>query len=71
MYKVFSDVFKSMYYKIFDGYKEEGKLLGSFCGRSSLPTSLSSTGHIMAIHFVTDASGTDKGFKLAYFQGKG
>ena len=54
--------------QIFDGMYDKMNLLEKLC-RYTVPRRIKSTGHILAIHFVTDSYIGGSGFKLSYYQG--
>ncbi|XP_074859501.1 CUB domain-containing protein 2 [Carettochelys insculpta] len=54
------------YLKIYNGFsKDEGNLLGKFCGRSS-PPQFTSSWHVMSILFHSDKHVASRGFSAAY-----
>ncbi|KAM6934600.1 tumor necrosis factor-inducible gene 6 protein [Xenentodon cancila] len=53
------------YLEIYDSYDDVSGLVGRFCG-DYLPDDVSSTGNVMTLKFISDASVTAGGFQLKY-----
>ena len=57
--------FRYDYLRIYDGSSNQSPMLGRYCG-SSIPPSLISSSNEMFIHFKSDGSVNDKGFRIEY-----
>ncbi|NXU98270.1 TSG6 protein, partial [Cettia cetti] len=53
------------YLEVYDSYDDVNGLVGRFCG-DELPDDIISTGNVMTLKFLTDASVTAGGFQLRY-----
>lgn len=52
--------------RVYDGATTADPLLGTYSGNAVPPTILNSTGGVMLIHFISDASNTDLGWSANY-----
>lgn len=56
------------YVEVRDGGTDSSKLLGRFCSDTA-PSSLTSTGNILYVHFYTDVADPKNGFKATVIPG--
>ena len=61
--------FRYDFVKVYDGDSNTASVLGSFTG-NNLPSGITSTGHSILIHLLSDHSMVKNGFRIQYDTGK-